>query len=124
MMEWITVSLLLLGGAFALLAAVGVFRMPDLMTRLQAATKGTTLGAVFILFAVMVHFKEVSVTARVLMVILFLFITAPLGAHMLARAAYFDGVPLWKGTLVDELKGRYDRESHALKGKSMHGSRR
>jgi multicomponent Na+:H+ antiporter subunit G len=50
------------------------------------------------------------------MAILFLFITAPLGAHMLARAAYFDGVPLWKGTVIDELKDRYDRKAHALEG--------
>ena len=76
MTEWITAILLLLGGAFAFLAAVGVLRMPDLLTRMQSVTKGSTLGAGFILLAVMIHFNEAGVTARALMAILFLFITA------------------------------------------------
>ena len=118
MMEWITALFLVLGGAFALLAALGVFRMPDLLTRMQSVTKASTLGASFILLAVMTHFSEVSVTARVLMVILFLFITTPLGAHMLARCAYFDGVPLWEGSVIDELKSRYDPKAHTLDGES------
>lgn len=116
MAEWITAFFLVIGGLFALLAAVGIFRMPDFLTRMQTVTKGSTLGVGFIVLAVMIHFGEVGVTARALVIALFLFITAPLGAHMLARAAYFDGVPLWEGTVLDELKDRYDRKEHTLEG--------
>jgi multicomponent Na+:H+ antiporter subunit G len=86
-----------------LVAAVGVFRMPDLFSRMQAAAKAATLGAACILLGVALHFGEMGVTSRALLVICFLFLTAPVAAHRLARAAYFTGVPLWRGTIRDEL---------------------
>lgn len=106
--EPLTSALLLLGGAFMLLAGVGILRMPDLFMRMQAATKAATLGIGCMLLAVAVHFAELSVSARALLVIGLVFLTAPISAHMLARAAYAIGVPLWEGTLVDEY--RADRE--------------
>ncbi len=98
-------SLLLIVGALAmLLAGVGVVRFPDLFTRMQAATKAATLGAGCMLTAVAVHFDEVGVTTRALLVTAFLFLTAPVAAHVIARAAYSVGVPLWEGTLCDQLR--------------------
>jgi multicomponent Na+:H+ antiporter subunit G len=47
-------------------------------------------------------------------VVVFVFVTAPVGAHMIGRAAYLSGVPLWEGTLSDDLKGRYDAQTHSL----------
>jgi multicomponent Na+:H+ antiporter subunit G len=44
----------------------------------------------------------------------FLFMTAPIAAHMLGRAAYSTGVPLWEHTIVDELSGHYDEKTHIL----------
>jgi len=52
-------------------------------------------------------------------VIAFLFLTAPIAAHMIGRAAYFVGLPPWKGTKVDELQGHYDPESHALSSQPL-----
>ncbi len=89
--------LLLFGSVFMLLAALGVFRMPDLLTRMQTATKASTLGASCMLFAVVVHFWELRVAAIALLVICSVFLTAPVAAHMLARSAYLLGVPLWNG---------------------------
>jgi len=112
--EWLTAGLMVAGATVMLLAAVGLLRMPDLYSRMQAATKASILGAGCLLLAVAVHFADLAITARALLVIVFVFLTAPVSGHMIGRAAYFVGVPLWEGTAVDELRGRYDRRTHAL----------
>ena len=114
MSDTISAVLLILGATFMLLAAVGVVRMPDLFTRMQTTTKSATLGAGCMLLAAAFYFGELGVTTRALAVIAFLFLTAPVAAHMIGRAAYFVGVPLWERTIVDELRGRYDFKSHVL----------
>jgi multicomponent Na+:H+ antiporter subunit G len=96
--DLITAFLLLFGSVFMLLAALGIFRMPDVLTRMQAATKAATLGVACMLLAVAVHFHELAVTSRALLVIGFVFFTAPVAAHMLAKSALLLGVPLWPGT--------------------------
>ncbi len=106
--------LMVIGASFMLLAALGVARMPDLFTRMHASTKSTTLGVACLMLGVAVHFGDLSVAARALAVVAFVFFTAPVAAHMIARAAYFSGVPLWSGTLGDELRGRYDEQAHTL----------
>jgi multicomponent Na+:H+ antiporter subunit G len=60
------------------------------------------------------HFNDLAISARALAVVVFIFVTAPVAAHMIARAAYFSGVPLWEGTLSDDLEGRYDERTHTL----------
>lgn len=114
----VTALLLVTGGLFMLLAAIGVVRQPDLFTRMQAATKAVALGSSCILIAVAVYFADLGVSTRALLISVFIFLTAPISAHLIARAAYFVGVPLWQGTVVDELRGRYDRHTHALQGES------
>ena len=114
MNELLSSALLMIGAAFALLAGAGVVRMPDLFTRMQAATKASTLGIGSIVLAVAIHFGELGITTRALTVIIFVFLTAPVAAHMIARAAYFVGVPLWERTIIDELHGHYDRRTHKL----------
>lgn len=114
MKDAITAILMLAGGALMLLAAIGVIRMPDLFTRMQASTKGASLGAGLMLAGVAVHFGELGVTTRVVIIIGFIFMTAPISAHLIARASYFVGVPLWKRTVRDELRDRYDARTHSL----------
>lgn len=114
MNETLSAALMIIGAAFALLAGVGVVRMPDLFTRMQAATKASTLGMSCMVLAVAVHFGELGITTRALATMSFVFLTAPVAAHMIARAAYFVGVPLWEGTMIDELRGHYDRRTHRL----------
>lgn len=114
MVEWAVAVLLILGASFLLLAAVGIARMPDLFSRMQTAAKAATLGAGCIVLAAALHFGDSGVTVRVLLVTAFLFLTAPIAAHVIARAAYFVGVPLWEGAIVDELRGRYNQATHEL----------
>ena len=104
--------LLLIGAIVLLLAAVGMVRMPDLFTRMQAASKASTLGIACVLLALAFHFPGISVNIRVIGTIVFFFLTAPITAHLIGRAAYFVGVPVWKGTVIDELRGRYNPLTH------------
>lgn len=90
MLEYITGSLLLLGGFFSVIAAVGMVRLPDLLTRMHASTKAGTLAGTLILIAVALWFGETSVTVRAVLAILFLLLTAPIGAHMIGRAHVTD----------------------------------
>jgi multicomponent Na+:H+ antiporter subunit G len=106
MRDIVSALLIVIGGAFMLLAGLGVVRMPDLFMRMQAATKAATLGSGCMLLAVAVHFGELTVVARALLVTAFVFLTAPVAAHMIARAACTAGTPLWEGTIADELRDR------------------
>jgi multicomponent Na+:H+ antiporter subunit G len=114
-------ALMFIGASFLLLAAVGVTRMPDLFTRMQATTKAATLGVGCVVLAVAVHFGDLGVAARAAAVIIFVLLTAPVAAHMIARAAYLAGVPQWDGTIVDELRGRYDLRTHTLRSPETGG---
>ena len=102
MTEILTALLVVAGGLFAVAAALGVLRLPDVLIRMHASTKAGTLGCGLILVAVAVHFGETGIIARAVAAIVFLMLTAPVAAHMIARAAYRTGVPLWKGTVIDE----------------------
>jgi multicomponent Na+:H+ antiporter subunit G len=109
MRDILTAFLMLAGSLFCLLGAVGIIRMPDLFTRLQAATKTGTLGVGFILVGVAIHFGELGVSVRAVLVIAFLFLTAPVAAHVIARAAYFVRIPLWEHTQLDQLREMYEK---------------
>jgi multicomponent Na+:H+ antiporter subunit G len=115
MKETITSLLMLSGAIFAFLSALGILRFPDLFSRMQAATKGSAFGVTCLLLAVAVHFGELGTATRAIVTIFFVLLTAPVAAHMIGRAAYFVGVPLWPGTITDELKGQYDMRTHALR---------
>lgn len=118
--EVLVVFFMVFGSLFLLLAAVGLVRMPDLFSRMQAGTKASTLGAGSMVLAAMLFFNDLAITTRAFLVVLFIFVTGPVAAHMIARAAYFTGVPLWENTIIDELRGRYDPETHELRGPAAH----
>ena len=117
MNEWITIILLLIGGFFILIAAVGILRMPDLFTRMHAVTTSSTAGVVCIILGTAVYFGDIGIAFRSLLIIVFLFLTAPVATHMISRAAYFIGEDLCDETIIDELKGKYDKRSHEVTGK-------
>jgi multicomponent Na+:H+ antiporter subunit G len=111
--------LLLGGGAFSLISALGVLRLPDVLIRMHASSKAGTVGAGMILLAVAVLYGGGEIVARAIAAIFFLLLTVPVASHMIGRAAYVTGVKLWSGTVIDELRERYDvpkreqgRESH------------
>jgi multicomponent Na+:H+ antiporter subunit G len=105
-----------LGAAFGVLSAIGIVRMPDVYIRLQVASKASSLGIALLMLGVAAHFDDVSVTIRAVLVVLFLFLTAPVAAHVIGRAAYITHTPLAPGTAPDELAGRYDAETRRLAG--------
>lgn len=110
----VSAVLMFIGAFFMLVAALGVVRFPDLFMRLHSSTKSATLGAGCLMLGAALHFNQMGLSARALAVIVFLVATAPVAAHLLGRAAYLSGVPLWEGTLSDELHGRYSNASHDL----------
>jgi multicomponent K+:H+ antiporter subunit G len=87
--EAIVSAALLAGAFFTLVGSIGLLRFPDFLSRLHAPTKATTLGLGAILLASLLHFGagrgEVSLHEP--LVVLFLFISAPVGAYLLAKAA-------------------------------------
>lgn len=100
------VELLMLAGAvFMFLAALGVARLPDLYIRMHAATKSGTLGVTCAILAVALHFGDFAIAVRASLIVVFIFLTAPVAAHLVGRAAYRVGVPLWKRSVVDEWRG-------------------
>ncbi|AXI99900.1 multisubunit sodium/proton antiporter, MrpG subunit [Cyclonatronum proteinivorum] len=101
--ELIIAFFLLAGSFFVIVASIGVLRLPDLMMKMHASTKAGTLGAGLILVAVGISFDEISVLTRIVATIIFLLLTAPVAAHLIGRAAYYTGIELWEGTIVDEM---------------------
>lgn len=101
----ILAGLLLIAGAiFVLLAAVGLWRLPDIYSRMHAASKAGTLGSGLMLIALAVHAGDTSTTSRAIAGVVFFLLTAPISAHLLAKAAYAVGYRLTDQTVIDELK--------------------
>jgi multicomponent Na+:H+ antiporter subunit G len=82
--------LCLLGGAFAVIAALGILRLPDVLTRMHASTKAGTLASALILVALALQFQDAAVTAKAIAAILFLMLTGPLAGHLLGRSSVED----------------------------------
>lgn len=102
-------GLVLLGGSsFALLAAIGIVRMPDILTRMQTTTTSATMGVGLTLLAVLICFWDFQVSCHALVAIFFVYLTSPVGAHLIARAAYLARVGLWDGTVLDEMEKMED----------------
>lgn len=95
MSEIITGILILMGSFMTAAAGLGVLRMPDVFTRMHAATKVGTLGSGLILAGAAVHFGDGGTVLRCILIVFFLLLTAPIGAHMVGRAALRLGLPVW-----------------------------
>ena len=96
------------------LAAIGLLKFPDLPIRMHATTKSGVFATCLIMIAVALYFLQTDITARVIAIITFILITAPVAAHAIGRAAYFAGVPLWPGTIKDELGDYYSPEPESI----------
>lgn len=92
--------LLLLGSLFVLVGAIGLYRLPDFFTRLHGPTKATTLGVGSLVLGSMLFFgaREQEPSLHELLVPLFLFLTAPVSAHLLGKAALQQRLPLVEHT--------------------------
>lgn len=90
---YLSAALLLAGAAFTLLATIGVLRLPDLLTRMHAASKAGAVGGGMILLAVAFASFDGSVALRAIIGTGFLLITTPVSAHLLAKASHRAGTP-------------------------------
>lgn len=99
-LEIIVSAFLLLGSAFVLIGAIGLYRLPDFFTRLHGPTKATTLGVGGVIVASLIYFsnRQAGISLHELLISLFLFISAPVSAYMLAKAAVLQQLPLEKKT--------------------------
>ncbi|KKC39836.1 cation:proton antiporter [Devosia epidermidihirudinis] len=98
--------LMLVGAAFCLLASVGVLRLPDLLTRMHAASKAGAVGGGLILLAVAVLSFDPAVAVRAIIGVVFILITTPLSAHLLARASYGADYAAKNNIAADEMKSK------------------
>jgi len=96
-----------LGSALILLAAVGVLRFPDVLTRANAASKATGLGLAVLLLGVAVEVGTPRGWTVLGLAVVLQLVTTPVAGHVLARAAYRSGAPLWEGTRSDDLRTFY-----------------
>ena len=114
MIDVLVAILILVGCLFCLVASVGIVRLPDTLIRMHAATKAGTLGAGLILAAVAVFFGDAGTVFRALLALIFLYMTAPVAAHLIGRAAYRSGIQLSSQTWVDHLERDLSRcEKHS-----------
>lgn len=107
MIEWAAVILILIGSIVSVISAFGMIRLPDVYTRSHAATKSSTLS-VFCLLGAFIYFwvHDGYVSVRLILGILFVFVTAPVAGHLICRAAYRSHVPLAEGSGEDQLKDK------------------
>lgn len=93
-MNLIIILLLLSGTFFIFSSAVGIIRFPGVYTRLHAATKAPTLGIISILLAsfLFLYGSHEIISGKMLLAILFIFLTSPVSGHMLSRAAHRSGI--------------------------------
>ncbi|MBB3541406.1 MULTISPECIES: monovalent cation/H(+) antiporter subunit G [unclassified Rhizobium] len=101
-------SLTILVGAFFLFSAgIGLLRMPDVFTRIQAGTKASTLGNILVLAGLGIYHPDWSL--KLLIIAYFVLMTNPLSSHALSRAAHAIRTPMAAATVVDALRDENDR---------------
>jgi len=99
-------AFLLAGSFFLLVGALGLMRMPDVFTRMHAASVGETLGGSLLLIGMMIHSGFSLVTFKLLVLLAVIFLFGPVATHALARAARYAGVePMLSDSPADRLVG-------------------
>ncbi|MDZ5713635.1 monovalent cation/H(+) antiporter subunit G [Jeotgalibacillus haloalkalitolerans] len=115
--EYFVAAFILIGAFFGVVTAIGLIRLPDLYTRTHAASKSATLGVMSVLIGALLFFltEEGMFNSRIVLGIFFVLITAPVGGHLIARAAYNSGVKLAPETVHDDLskKEQYEKKKNS-----------
>ncbi|MBB4284421.1 monovalent cation/H(+) antiporter subunit G [Roseospira goensis] len=96
-LEILSWACIVVGGAFCLLSGIGLMRMPDVFTRMHAASLGDTLGAGLIILGLVFQagLGADLVGVKLLLILVFLLFTAPVATHALSKAALLDGQRPW-----------------------------
>jgi multicomponent Na+:H+ antiporter subunit G len=104
LIELLIATCLVIGTFFIAVSALGLLRLPDIYSRMHAVTKASTLGMAGILGASIFTFApRGDLVLGEVLTMWFVFLTNPLGGHMIARSAYLIGIRMWEGAVVDEL---------------------
>lgn len=98
-MQYLIAFLIVAGAAFCFLGSLGLARLPDTFTRLHGPSKATTLGIGAMALASLIFFtvRDRVPSVHELLVILFVALTTPVSAHLIARAALHRRLPVWRG---------------------------
>ncbi|MCM3087845.1 Na+/H+ antiporter subunit G [Bhargavaea ginsengi] len=104
--EYVAAILMVTGGIMSVISAIGIIRLPDVYTRSHAATKSSTLAVLLSLLGAFLYFWAVDrfISVRLLLGIIFVFLTAPVAGHVIIRAAHRSGVRLADISQGDELE--------------------
>ncbi|MFD1850202.1 monovalent cation/H(+) antiporter subunit G [Oceanobacillus bengalensis] len=104
---------ILIGSFLILSASIGIVRFPDIYTKLHAATKASTLGLAGVLIAafMFLYIQHDIVSGKLLLAILFMFITNPVSAHMISRAAHKKGIK----PVIKNRKDAYEQYKENIK---------
>lgn len=108
MVDIIVGILLIIGAFFALVASIGLIRLPDVYSRMHAASKAGTVGSGLMMIALAISSADAATAIRSMAGLLFFILTAPIAAHLLAQAAYKVGYKMWSGSVVDEMESEGD----------------
>lgn len=100
---------LLVGALFGLTAAIGVVRLPDLLTRMHAASKAGAVGAGLILISVAMLGQDSGVAVRAILGIIFLLLTTPVAAHLLAKASMKSDLLDGADNVIDDLRSTNEK---------------
>ncbi|MEM9108175.1 MAG: monovalent cation/H(+) antiporter subunit G [Pseudomonadota bacterium] len=101
--------MIIVGSAFTLIAALGLIRLPDVYTRMHAASKAGTLGSGVVLIALGLESGDPGTLTRSLAGVAFFVLTAPISAHLLAKASYAVGYRLSDMSVIDEMPNVSER---------------
>lgn len=104
-------AMLVAGGVFTFLAALGIVRLPDVYTRMHAASKAGTVGSGLMLFAAGIHAEDLAILTRALAGFVFFVLTAPVAAHLVAKAAHGAGYRLTRLTVIDDMRAARERNA-------------
>jgi multicomponent Na+:H+ antiporter subunit G len=107
LLTYIVGILIVIGALFTLTASIGLLRLPDLYTRMHAASKAGTMGSCVMLLALALDAQDISVSTRALAGIAFFLLTVPISSHLLGKAAHFAGYPLSPVSVRDDLDEKW-----------------
>lgn len=113
--------MIVVGAFFALVAAIGLVRLDDVYMRMHAASKAGTLGSGVLLLALAIDSSEFEIVTRAIAGVIFFLLTAPVSAHLLARAAYTVGYRPCEATRMDALAEAAERAPDGRTGRRQPG---
>ena len=99
--------LIIIGSFFALTAALGLIRLPDVYSRMHAGSKAGTMGSGLMMIALALVADDLGTATRAIAGRVFFLLTAPIAAHLLAKAAYSVGYRLWEKSVLDEMSEKH-----------------